>query len=143
MLFLFTVINLLIFLLLSAIHFYWLIGGKWRLSAAIPTHVTGDKAVFTPSTFATFVVALGLLGMAFIEYNYLSQTIVMTPQYHKVASMIITLIFTLRALGDFNYVGIFKKVKTTPFAKNDTAFYTPLCIWLAITQAVIYYQNPF
>jgi len=41
-------------------------------------------------------------------------------------------IFLLRALGDFRYVGFFKKVKTTPFAKADTKFFSPLCLMLGL-----------
>ena len=37
----------------------------------------------------------------------------------------------LRALGDFRYVGFFKRVRTGRFAELDTKFYTPLCLALA------------
>jgi len=33
--------------------------------------------------------------------------------------------------GKAAYVGLFKRVRDTPFARNDTRFYTPLCIALA------------
>lgn len=138
-----TIINLIIFLLLSAIHFYWLAGGKWGLNVAVPTHALSDKALFQPGIIATLVVSFGLLGFAFTEYYHLSPVAAIPPQYHKVASALIIGIFALRAVGDFKYVGIFKKIKNTRFARNDTTFYTPLCIWLAVSQAIIYYQNSF
>ena len=41
-------------------------------------------------------------------------------------------IFILRAIGDFKYVGFFKKVKNTPFAKLDSKFYSPLCLLIGL-----------
>ncbi|KRE83053.1 hypothetical protein ASG89_13045 [Paenibacillus sp. Soil766] len=39
----------------------------------------------------------------------------------------------LRAIGDFKYLGFFKKVKHTSFSYYDTRFYSPLCLFLAIS----------
>jgi len=41
-------------------------------------------------------------------------------------------IFLLRAIGDFNYVGFFKKIKDTNFGKMDSKYYSPLCLVIAI-----------
>ncbi len=32
-----------------------------------------------------------------------------------------------------NYLGLFKKVKSTPFAQKDSSLYVPLCLFLSIT----------
>jgi Protein of unknown function (DUF3995) len=40
----------------------------------------------------------------------------------------IAAIFLLRAIGDFRYVGFFKKERGSKFAKMDTKFYSPLCL---------------
>lgn len=37
----------------------------------------------------------------------------------------------LRGVGEFRYVGLFKRVKGSRFARNDTRFYSPLCLMLA------------
>jgi len=44
----------------------------------------------------------------------------------------LALIFAFRALGDFRYVGFFKRVRGNLFAQRDTWFYSPLCLLLAI-----------
>ncbi|NRF91294.1 DUF3995 domain-containing protein [Paenibacillus frigoriresistens] len=36
-------------------------------------------------------------------------------------------------MGDFKYVGLFKRVKQTRFATYDTFLFTPLCLWLCFT----------
>ena len=35
-------------------------------------------------------------------------------------------LFLARTLGDLTYVGLFKRIKESPFAKRDTLIYTPL-----------------
>jgi hypothetical protein len=40
-------------------------------------------------------------------------------------------VFLLRAIGDFRYVGFFKRVHKTAFARNDSLIYSPLCLLLA------------
>jgi len=45
---------------------------------------------------------------------------------------VITGIFLLRAIGEFRYVGFFKKIKTTPFGQRDTKYYSPLCLLIGI-----------
>lgn len=46
-------------------------------------------------------------------------------------------LFALRALGDFRYVGFFKKINHTHFAHMDSRYYSPLCVWLALSSAYI------
>ncbi len=41
-------------------------------------------------------------------------------------------IFFLRVIGDFRYVGYFKRITDTAFAKMDTALYIPLCLVISI-----------
>ena len=45
---------------------------------------------------------------------------------------IVTGLFFLRAIGEFRYVGFFKRVRDTAFAKADTRFYSPLCVFIAV-----------
>ena len=37
-----------------------------------------------------------------------------------------------RAIGDFKYVGFFKRVRGSKFARMDTLVYSPLCLLLAL-----------
>ena len=41
-------------------------------------------------------------------------------------------VFFLRALGDFKYIGFFKKIRNTSFAKSDTWFFSPLCLLISL-----------
>jgi len=110
-------------LILSALlHFYWALGGKFGLNYALPTDAKGNR-LLNPSTFMTYVVGFVLLGFAYVAYRLYvgdESTVIVYAGYG------ISLLFFLRTVGDFNHVGLFKKVKNTEFAKYDTWVYIPL-----------------
>jgi hypothetical protein len=61
-----------------------------------------------------------------------------TPDWlSKYGLWTIAVIFTLRAIGDFNYVGFFKKIKHTKFGKNDTKYFSPLCLTIGILTIIL------
>jgi hypothetical protein len=46
-----------------------------------------------------------------------------------------------RAIGEFKYVGFFKRVRGSRFARRDTLLYSPLCLWLAAGVAFVAWQH--
>lgn len=48
------------------------------------------------------------------------------------ALLAVATIFSLRALGDFRYVGFFKKIRETQFGRMDTLIYAPLSFIIAL-----------
>lgn len=120
----------LIFLILSILHLNWAIGNTWGLKYAVPTKRDSEE-LFIPGTLPTLIVALGLLGFAFFYF--------INPEpgnprnwIFEWGRVIIPSIFLIRAIGDFNYAGFFKKIKDTTFAKMDTKYYSPLCLLIAL-----------
>ncbi|WP_194766205.1 DUF3995 domain-containing protein [Tamlana sp. I1] len=127
----------IVFIGLGLIHFNWFFGGKFGFAEALPTKETGER-VLNPKKIDSAIVAIGLtlFGMFYILKSGLVPW--QLPQgIIKYASWIIPLIFILRALGEFKYVGFFKTVKNTTFAKYDTKFYSPLCAIIGLTGIVI------
>jgi hypothetical protein len=125
-----------VFASLSLIHIYWLFGRRAGQRAAIP-EIDG-KLVFQPSTLSTLVVAMGLAlcavviaGTAGMLALPLSQTILAW------LTRGLAVVLLLRAIGDFQLVGFFKRIHHTRFARLDTAVYSPLCLALAIGSAII------
>ena len=118
--------------ILSAIHFHWAIGGQWGFDNALPVNENGSR-VLNPGKTACAIVGLGLAGFACF---YLFQTNIIDiaiPQWLlNIGGWGIPAIFIARAIGDFNYVGFFKKVKNTKFGKLDSAIYSPLCIAIGV-----------
>ncbi len=122
----------IIFTFLSALHFYWLVGGRWGLKQAIPTK--SESAAFrSPPMLATLVVAIVLL---FFGLLYLLKSGLVSWQLpnwiDRYGYWLIPAIFIVRAIGDFNYVGFFKKVRGTTFAKADSKWFSPLCLGMGI-----------
>ena len=126
-------------IILFAIHIYWGLGGKWAGESGIPTKENGEK-LFSPGPIPTFIVAFGLLGFAFIVITSLSldsSNLLIIQLIKKYGLLSIAAIFSLRALGDFKYVGFFKKIKTTNFGRLDSKYFSPLCAIIALMSIIL------
>ena len=121
-----------IFIGLSMIHFYWAFGGQWGFDSALPTSSNGVK-VLNPSVIDCIIVGVALLSFGMF-YTFPNNWFGLdfASWFKKVAKWTIPLIFLLRAIGDFKYVGFFKSVKVTEFASLDTLFFSPLCLTLGL-----------
>ena len=128
---------LILFTSLGLIHFYWLFGGKWGLKQAVPTKSKGEKAMDPPKV-ATALVGIGLMlfgGLYLIKSGLLS---IQIPNWLTLyGGWIIPSLFLVRAIGDFNYIGLFKKVKDTEFAKADSKLFVPLCLLIGVLGLLI------
>ncbi|WP_374702253.1 DUF3995 domain-containing protein [Psychroflexus sp. MES1-P1E] len=91
-----------------------------------------------PKKIDSAIVGIGLTAFGFfyilksglIEYNL--------PEWiMKYESLIIPIVFLLRAIGEFKYVGFFKSVKQTDFGKLDTKLFSPLCLIIGIVGMLI------
>lgn len=133
--------NTIFFSLVGTIHVYWAFLGflgipLGSINAVIPEKKEGNLS-FQPSVLATLVVAIGLFTMAFFSWAILSDAVVFSEQWVKRINAGIAFLFLVRAIGDFKYVGFFKKVKETRFALNDTRYYSPLCLCVAYNALII------
>lgn len=122
----------IIFFSLGLIHISWAVGGKFGFAQSIPTKENGEK-VLNPKKIDSLIVGIGLaafgifyvLKSGFLEFNQPEWVI-------KYGSWIIPIIFILRAIGEFKYIGFFKKIKATEFAKWDTKLFSPLCLFIGV-----------
>lgn len=126
-----TFLLISIFLFIAGLHFYWAAGGRWAAADATPTNEHG-KPLLNTGPLPSIVVGIGLITVALYYLIFLLN--VRTDSYGLVATpgWVVPTIFLIRAIGDFRYVGLTKKLKTTPFAIQDTKYYTPLCLVIAI-----------
>jgi len=130
----FTIINSIIFTILGGLHIYWAVGGKVGLIGAVPE--IKNESIFQSKgfIFATLVIAAGLLACAIMHWQVLNGA----AWFQGIGFLVLTVLFTLRAIGDFNYVGFFKKKKGTLFAQRDTTIYIPLCLFIAFNAMMTY-----
>ncbi|MBX2953159.1 MAG: DUF3995 domain-containing protein [Leadbetterella sp.] len=131
---------ILVFSFLSALHVYWGFGGRRGSAAVLPTK-DDTRKVMMPGAVPTFTVALGLLclgGVVFLNtFEIETGPAALIGLIRKYGLWAIATVFLLRAVGDFNYIGFFKKVKTTRFARNDTRYYSPLCLLIGLLAIVL------
>jgi hypothetical protein len=133
-----VIINTVLFLLLSILHFYWTLGGKLWYEDVLPTNLKGTNRL-NPSTASGLIISFGLLLLAFITVG--NQGLFdkyFNGKYFRYGTLVIALIFFLRAIGDFRFIGFFKTVNKTRFGINDTLFFSPLCLFIAILSLFIF-----
>lgn len=118
--------------LIALVHVYWAFGGKRWLDVVAPKIPTKqNEAAFHPGMVATLVVAFGL--------GLFAMSIVQVMAWVDISERLIyvaygaAVIFLLRAIGEFKYLGFFKRIKDSGFAKMDTILYSPLCLFLSLS----------
>ncbi len=137
-----ALINSIVFLILSGLHFYWALGGKIAFAEAIPKNSSGER-VFNPSKFQSLLVGLGLLIFSWFYLVKIGFVPIDIPlKVLSITGWFIAAVFLLRAVGDFRYVGFFKKIKNTDFGRQDTRYYSPLCILLVGNAALVELISP-
>ena len=122
----------IIFFVLAVIHFYWALGGQWGFESTLPSNEQGIK-VLDPKTIDKIIVGsiLLLLGILYLfSLTLLKNKILILIR--NIGLWTIPIVFMIRAIGDFKYVGFFKQIKGTAFANLDTTFYSPLCLIIGL-----------
>lgn len=125
---------------IAGVHVYWACGGRSGLAIALPSKPGDNQPLFKPGRFATLLVALALGLAAWIVIATPGALAPLTPwshRYNRAPTFLLSLVFALRAIGDFRYLGLTKRIRNTPFARADTRFYTPLCALLATACAYV------
>ena len=128
------------FLLLALWHVYMALRPTSGVSGAVPS--VGGKPLFVPSRRATVAVAVVLLLFAGLVAATASLVSVGLPQLALVwLSYALACGLLARAVGEFKYLGFFKRVRGSKFATLDTLVYSPLCLLLAAGVAFIAFQH--
>jgi hypothetical protein len=117
------------------LHAYWAIGGGGT-SLAVPE--SDGKPAFRPGRIGAGLVALALLAASLLVAQQASGLAPWPPRsLATTGCWLLAALFLARAIGDFRWVGLFKRVKDTNFALSDTAAYTPLCLLIGLAVAAL------
>ena len=114
------------------------VGRAARQGAAIPEQ--DGEPLLRPTAIGTLAVAVALLGgacMVAARAGWLGPNAY--PGTISFAVVAFALIFAVRAVGDFRYVGFFKRIRGSRFARMDTLYYSPLCAALALSIASMFW----
>ncbi|MFY2842653.1 DUF3995 domain-containing protein [Achromobacter ruhlandii] len=127
-------VTAIVFVVLGLWHAYWAAGGRLAHRAALP--IQNGQPLFRPSPLGTLAVAAALIGCAWITAANGGLVTAPPLRWLPWLGMAVALGLLARAIGDFRYVGFFKRKGEDPFARLDTRFYSPLCLLLAAGVAV-------
>ena len=127
----------MVLLVLALIHFNWAFGGKFGFSESLPTKENGER-ILNPKKIDSAIVGAGLLVFSLFYLLKSGLIQVQLPNWMILyVGWIISAIFLLRAIGEFKYVGFFKKIRNTKFGRLDTKLFSPLCLGIAIIGMLI------
>ncbi len=125
------------FVVLAGVHVFWAFSTRTVPGGVIPTE--NAEPVFRPGRAATLTVAALLAaaaGVALWRGAWPDTGPTWIPRF---GTVVIAFLFAARAIGDFRLVGFFKQVRDTPFARNDSLVFSPLCaaisalaLWLTL-----------
>lgn len=105
------------------LHLYWAAGGTFWRDRINP--IVDGKPLLK-------INAVSCLAVAWILFLMASVPVVrMNPALRKWLLVGMTLLFAVRAVGDFKYVGFFKSVKGSVFAYWDSRLYSPMNLALS------------
>jgi hypothetical protein len=116
----------------------------WHFYMALKSHGEGavpsvnGRPLFVPTRRATIAVGLVLVLFAGLVAGTAGLVAVGVPRtVLSWLSYALALGLLLRAVGEFRYVGFFKRVRGSKFATLDTFVYSPLCLLLAAGVALV------
>jgi hypothetical protein len=94
--------------------------------------------LFVPGPLSTAAVAIALLIAAFLlalRAGFIANQI--PKALLTFLCLLLACGLVLRAIGEFRFVGFFKKVRDSRFAYLDNVFYSPLCLLLGLAIALV------
>jgi hypothetical protein len=129
-----------VFLVLALWHFYMASRPATGASGAVPS--VDGKPLFVPTARATVAVGLVLVLFAVLVAGAGGIVALGLPAVMlRWLCIALALGLLARAVGDFRYVGFFKRVRGSKFAKLDSLLYSPLCLALASGVFVVGLQS--
>jgi hypothetical protein len=126
-----------IFAGLAAIHVRWAFRGPGAFTAGVPSRPDGSP-VLSPGPVAALGLAALLLasGWFLLERAGLGLDVLPAP-LPAIGTAGVAVVLLVRGVGDFRYVGLFKRIRDTPFARMDSRLYTPLVVALAAVAGLV------
>ena len=124
-----------IFTALAGLHAYWVVVGGGDLGGFVPE--LEGKPVLEPGRLATAVVAMLLFLAAMLCASQAQLLGAPRLPFARLGVWTLLVAFLVRAIGEFRYVGFFKRVRGTRFATRDTWIFSPLCFGVSALCGVL------
>jgi hypothetical protein len=116
----------------AGFHLYWGCGGKRGLGVSLPQREDGQFIIPQRriDAFAFGCLMIGALCLVMAFEGRVRLPLPLSLLRLGVGSLALAAV--ARAMSWHRYFGLFKKLRTTDFAKFDTWLYSPLCLILGI-----------
>lgn len=120
----------------ASLHFHWAAGGRVGFSVSLPQRPDGTPVMAHRLSWwrpAAGAVGLGLVALAWLLLGHAELLPLPLPQGLARAGLIAAgAAFVARALVPHRYVGFFKSLRGTRWARYDTRLYSPLFLLLGL-----------
>jgi hypothetical protein len=120
----------------AAFHLYWALGGRLGFSVSLPQRPDGTPVMAHRLSWwrpAAGAVALGLALLALLLLGHAGHLpLPLPPGLVRAALLATGAAFVARALVPNRYVGFFKSLRGTRWARFDTRLYSPLFLLLGL-----------
>lgn len=120
----------------AAFHLHWALGGRLGFSVSLPQRPDGTPVMAHRLPWwrpAAGAVALGLALLAWVLLGHAGHLPLPLPPGLANAALLATgAAFVARALVPNRYVGFFKSIRGTRWARFDTRLYSPLFLLLGL-----------
>ena len=130
------------FVVVAALHVYWAMrsattgGAADAFGPTVPVRADGQP-LFRPGPLGTLAVAVALAAAATLVLGRAGLVARVAPAaLYELGTWVVGVVLLARVIGEFRYVGLFKRERGTRFATLDTRLYTPLC---AVLSAGVFY----
>lgn len=129
------------FCVLSVLHIAWALGFRGDNVQVLP--MRDGQPLFRPGPASTLVVA----ALLFLAALLVTQRAGLGREFIPAGLVVpgcwgVSVSLVLRAVGEFRYVGFFKRVRDTGFARMDTLLYSPLALLLGVGSGVVASRAP-
>lgn len=119
------------FCVLSLLHVGWALGWRGGHVQVLPER--DGAPLFRPGPLSTLAVAAVLFLAALIVTQRAGLGRELLPAaLVRPGCWAVSIALVFRAVGEFRYVGFFKRVRDTAFARMDTRYYSPLALLLGV-----------
>ena len=120
----------------ASFHLHWALGGRVGYSVSLPQRADGTPVMAHRLPWwrpAAGAVALGLTALALLLLAHAGHLPLPVPASLARGALLATgAAFVARALVPNRYVGFFKSLRSTRWARFDTRLYSPLFLLLGL-----------
>ncbi|HEX8126969.1 MAG TPA: DUF3995 domain-containing protein [Allosphingosinicella sp.] len=120
----------------AGFHLHWALGGRLGYSVSLPQRGDGIPVMAHRLPWwrlGAGAVAAGLVALAVLIVAHSGHLALPLPaSFVRAALLVAGIAFLARALVPNRYVGFFKSLRTTRWARYDTRLYSPLFLVLGL-----------